>query len=527
MKNGFVSKCVVPDNKIQILFLVVLLAAYGFTSGPSLVSGQEKESDRFEWQQQDIPENARWRLGAPKGDFDLPGFVDLEFSHSGNLLAIKDHRHRIHFLNLKEKKLQSIAESKDVKRVAFAPDDSAIIVLSTRGVSTWLTQTGKLGDSLGVSANHVAAQLDRPGFVITRSQKSVSYPWPLPNDKSGRTIPTGLVGSRAGSRAINHNGTLSLFSDGKSYELHDLQKGVHKPLKIKSRLRLVKLSNDRTMMNVLPNQSTIELWDLDNPSRFVLEGNTNYIDADFSRDGRFIYAIDRKMQVVIWDLTTLQIAAVFSGHLDRINAITASPEFLCMATCSSGTRDRSVVFWDVNKVLFPEIEMDADFTLSEVLKDLGSKNVGPSLQATNKLYRHLDADPKLAGLLIAELDLKRPNLVAEQLIKELDDKNFQVREKATRRLSGMVNDIRGRLLDVRKQCSSEAEWRIDKILETKTSKSYFASFEGRRAIRILLALELAGSPSAKKALANLQASHEDPRIRQKAADILKRLNRKQ
>ncbi len=477
------------------------------------------------WIETDLPDGARWRYGARTRDYDLPGFVDLEFSHDGNLLAARDHRQNVRILNLKTKRQQSIARSQYALDLSFSPDDKAIITVARKKASVWLVEDGSLVREIDVFGSLVGASPIDSTITIAGLAKAWVYSWPMPGDK--KEIRPEISKGVVRPKGLSYDGSFCIYSNGYRQELRDLHRGLSRPLKIKRRPNRIGISpNGLLMMSFAHAEPLMEIWDLRNPSElyFPVRENARSIDAAFSFDSRFIYSVNQDKEVVIWDMLTRQVATRLKGHLDRIHSVAAAPELLCLATSTSGTRDRTIIFWDAKKVLFPVIELEPEFDLDGIWEMLGSDNVDRSLAATNQLYHHLLVDDDLAAALLEKSGVSPGSSSAtlRDLIQQLDHPKFETREAATWQLQRRVHSSRDLLTKALESCGSEAEIRIRRVLQSQSGKPSHTAAD-RRDHRIVLAMELAATKAATDALEVIAQSHKSQDIRNEARLALVRL----
>jgi len=250
--------------------------------------------------------------------------------------------------------------------------------------------------------------------------------------------------------------------------------------------------------------SKLKVFDLRNPKKYSYEllDKRRVVTAAFSNDSRFLYTSNYDNSIVVWDLVTMQAVHRAAGHGARIYSLAANPNrLLSLASGASGSTDRSVLYWDFRDRIFPPIENVADsndFEFDRVWLELASDDAAVSLAATNEFFRAMENDPEIMTQLTQWLGIDQDtgDDQAADLVLDLDDPRYAVREKATVALKSMVERIRPMLESQLENSSQEAKWRINRILDHDRLKPVIATASGRRSHRIILALELCGNDAA-------------------------------
>jgi hypothetical protein len=180
--------------------------------------------------------------------------------------------------------------------------------------------------------------------------------------------------------------------------------------------------------------------------------------------------------------------------------------------------DTTVLVWDLTGLR--RAPRPAPRPLPALWEALGGEDAAAAYEALWGLVSAPGAAEFLAGRLApAALDRKR----VDRLVKELDDDDFKVREKATEELKRMGEAAEPLLRKALEGGpSAEVRWRVQHLLGLLGPAG-----PGRlRALRGLEALERIGGPEARRALRALAKGAPEARLTGAAAAALRRLSRR-
>jgi hypothetical protein len=161
--------------------------------------------------------------------------------------------------------------------------------------------------------------------------------------------------------------------------------------------------------------------------------------------------------------------------------------------------------------------------LAAFWEDLASDNAA---KAYHGVWRMADAPDDSAPWLRHHLKpaLEEDFGKVRQLIKDLDDDNFTVRETAWRELEKLGAEIEPFLRQaLQRKPSVEVRKRVEHLL---ARPPIFRSPEALRAIRSIQVLEHIGTPEARQLLETLAKGAPEARLTQEAAESLQRLSRR-
>jgi hypothetical protein len=169
----------------------------------------------------------------------------------------------------------------------------------------------------------------------------------------------------------------------------------------------------------------------------------------------------------------------------------------------------------------------ADERLARCWADLGSDDVVVNAAAV----RDLVAAPREVVPFLRQRLQGRGSTDLERrvagLIAELNNDDFEVRDRATRELQGLreqaLVQLQSALADTR---SPEVRLRLRLVLGNRTAPEGVKSTEQRRLGLVVRVLELVGTPEAREMLTTMARSDPDVGLRGEARLALQRLERK-
>ena len=508
---------------ILVGLLCVSSAVVAQTSpNPAAPTAQQPKDEL--WQTENLPADAVFRYGSTERHPRAIGIYVLRFSADGKLIAFRDRRQSIRVLDLEKRRLLATLPTQITADFLVSPDNKQLIVGNSKSVQVWNIADAKLEREF-TAGGYRLAMSPEPHELVTVGKGVVNrYRWPLPS----KPIVKRSKMANARAAAISEDGKLAVFQDGRACEVLNTVDGS--PISPAPRTvpkRALISPNSNLLANINYSNSSLRIFDLRNAMKhqFVLKDKRPFVTATFSNDSRFLYSSHYDNAIVIWDMVTMKSVARIRGHGSRVYALEADPNrLLCLASGAASPADRTLIYWNFRDRLFPSIEDEEDFTLDLVWDELGSDDAKISLAATNRLYRAMQNDPTTVKALTDRMGIDRveDDSMALQLVDDLDNPKYDVREKATVTLKSMVDTIRPMLERRLGTSSQEAKWRINRILRTDRLRPEILTVSGRRGHRIILALELCGTAAAADALELVSKHSSNQNLVNMAKDAIRR-----
>jgi WD40 repeat protein len=237
--------------------------------------------------------------------------------------------------------------------------------------------------------------------------------------------------------------------------------------------------------------------------RLILDDAPSPMPLAFSADGRLLARAGEDRKIRLWDTWTGKEVGIFEGHRGGLASADFAPDGRKLVTSSS---DATAVVWDLGpireRLTRPRAELDQG-TVEASWEALGEQDAGRAYRAIGALA----GDPARAVAFLREVVEPAagadPKLLA-QLLAELDDPKFAVRERAGARLQALGEGAAAALRQAaEKGASAELRRRAGQLLADVGIRP--PTRAEVRALRAVEVLERAGTPEAIDLLKKLAA----------------------
>jgi WD40 repeat protein len=272
-------------------------------------------------------------------------------------------------------------------------------------------------------------------------------------------------------------------------------------------------------------QSKVVVWEVvSGKQAFEFTGHSGYIwSLAFSSDGRTL-VVGGWGDVRLWELASGKERARYQGIAGDVCSLAFRPDGRALA---SGCGDTTVMIWDLSgRPLSGPVTKQAltSKELATLWDDLANMDAAQAFRAIGTLT---DSPDQAVALLTKSLQATAsadPKLI-EQLIKDLDNDDFDTRDKASAELEKLGEAAEPVIRDAYKERqSAEAHLRLEVLLSKLDGSTPSAS--NLRIVRSLEVLERLGSKEAQNTLHALAKGNAESRLGKEAKAVLERLEKK-
>jgi hypothetical protein len=244
----------------------------------------------------------------------------------------------------------------------------------------------------------------------------------------------------------------------------------------------------------------------------------------FSPDGKVICQARSDQKIALWETATGRELERLDGKQGEVTSLAFSSNGRQLA---SGGSDTTTLLWDLNKLL-PALE-GAKTQLSD--KEMEAEWADLAATDASQAYLsmcHLSAASD-STVVFLKIHLKPVQPIgagyADKLIMELDDRQFEIREKASRellQLGELVVPASRKAL--KGKISPEMKKRLEELLGSIDSHGNMSG-ERIQILRALEVLERVGTPEARQLLQRLADGAKGALQTEEAKESLQRLNK--
>jgi hypothetical protein len=286
---------------------------------------------------------------------------------------------------------------------------------------------------------------------------------------------------------------------------------------------LIAVSVDGRMLAVQGQGAELHLWEIatgKERQRICLPGD-GIATLAFSPDGSTLAVANRSGAIRLWGLAENKVLArLEAGRLARDThpALTFSSDGRRLATISN---DTTILLWPLAVPV--RSERESAWLPEKLWADLASADAGKAYRAVCALVANQrQAVPFLKDRLRPGTR-PDPRRVA-QLLRDLDNERFEVRENAAKQLEEFHESVERALREAQRSPTSvESRRRIERLLGKIDSGKLALYPDSLRAIRGLEVLERAGTREALAVLQALAKGAPEARLTQEAQRTLGRL----
>jgi RNA polymerase sigma factor (sigma-70 family) len=420
-----------------------------------------------------------------------------------------------------------------VLRVVFSADGQSVLATGGGVVSTicrWDTK-GRLLFKIQKKDGGNALALSPDGKILAASSAgpgSVGM-WDVATGKQIRLMQghrdevTGVAFSPDGRM-------LASSSKDKSVNLWDMTTG-QQLLSIKKHddsVAAVAFSSNGTTVASASDDKTIRLWDVKEGKQLhELAGHAGAVHAiAFSPDGKTLASVGADRTIRLWDADSGKPIRKVVRHPGAVHAVAFSPDGKWVASAGADGRVLVSTVVGLREWQAKPIDLTAK-QLDDLWGELAGNDVSKRYEAVAMLVaggKH--AVPFLKEHLKPAEALEVPKEVA-QLIKDLDNETFEVRQKASDELAKAGKTVEKHLrAALEDKPSLEMRKRLEQLLEKlEPGKRPPLTPEELRGTLAVWVLEEVGTDEARQVLSKLAKGAPDAPVTQEAKKALARLEK--
>ncbi len=250
-------------------------------------------------------------------------------------------------------------------------------------------------------------------------------------------------------------------------------------------------------------------------------GNTPLRCITIAPDGRTVAVGSRAGKVHLLEAASGQEVLCFSGHTADVNCVVFAPDGRSVA---SGSRDFTILLWDVTGLGAGAKRAGGRLSVKQ-LDGLWQRLAGNQAAGAREALWQMVSSPEESVAFLRSRLRPVPPVSAKrtgQLIDDLDDDRFAVRQRASQELE-RLGELAGPQLRMvlEGRPSLELRTRVTRLLAQMEGKPSVTTLRHSRALEVL---EQIGSAGARTLLGKLASGAEEALLTQEATAALRRLS---
>ncbi|MCS6851911.1 MAG: WD40 repeat domain-containing protein [Gemmataceae bacterium] len=480
------------------------------------------------------------RLGTPKpsGAADI---TSLAFAPDGNSLAAGSLDATIRIWDLRGQERLVLREDKGaVYAVAYSPDGQHLVSGGEEGtVRLWDPARGQSVRALEGHHRSVFAVAFSPDgrIIASAGDDHLIRLWSSADGKLLRSLE-GHVREIFSLSFSADGSTLASGSRDQTVRLWGINVGSQRRRIGYESVRgggvstdwvaTVAFSADGRLLATGGRTGDIQLWDLaTGESVRTLCCAPDVVSAvAFSADGRLLASASTGLTVRLWNPWTGEMLGTLPEHPNLVSSLTFSPKEDLLAV---GSVDGTVTLWNLTPwrpTRSPVQPLSAE-ERQRLWTELGGESVTRAYLALDQLASHPEVVVALAREHLRPAP-RSPEKSLAQLLQELDDNNFRVRNAAARDLARLGPLAESALREALQTAdlSAEARRHLERLLADFDRPKGRPNADELRRTRLLQVLEAVGTPAAHEYLQTLSEGSSLARLSQEARAAQRRLERR-
>jgi WD40 repeat protein len=431
-----------------------------------------------------------------------------------------------------------IAKQKEISRLSgalgagcslcFSADGKLAVTRNACGLRVRETATGKEVLALPGSAENpvVCAAFSQEGNLLAAGRR-----------QSGVQVFELATGQPLSTLAVEHGvQAVALSPDGKLLAASDTSNQIHL-WEVVTGQRLLSCAAESPVapLAFAPDgkalagggaEGAIHLWEIPTGKELrQFQGHPNAVFAlAFSPDCKSLLSGGDEPTARLWEVATAKELRRFVGHAGAVRAVAFSRDGTMAVT---GSRDATVLLWDVTGLRGQDVPPRTNLAsadLDRLWNDLASEDGPRAYRAVWSLTAASKQAVPCAQARVRWLLSANAKKIA-QLVADLDDDDFRVRERATQELEKLVEIAEPALRRALNNSPSlEARRRLERILIKHQGPGSWPQ-ERLRALRVIEVLQKIGTPDARELLSTLALGAPDAELMEEARNSLERLTR--